>query len=85
MSGLTTEFTFEGQQGALAAKGACHQPWSPDFDPKDSHGGRREPTPACCPPTSTCSLWHLCVHAHTPNFLKYVIIKKKKEITSEWV
>lgn len=33
-----------GQQDGSVGKGSCWQAWSPEFDPWDPHGGRREPT-----------------------------------------
>lgn len=34
------------------------------FNLWDPHG-RREPTTASCPPTSTCTLWYVCMHTQS--------------------
>lgn len=38
---------------SLAGKGNCCQTPRPELDPRDSHNGRRQPTPQSCPLTST--------------------------------
>lgn len=40
-------------------KGDCYQAWQLEFNPQDSHGGRREMIVPSCPLTSTCMLWHV--------------------------
>lgn len=59
-------------------KGACYQAWQSEFDPQDPHSGRREPTHASCPLSSTCALW--LVHTQTHKYNKCNKKFKKKNV-----
>lgn len=47
-----------------AGKGTCLQTWWPEFNPWNSHSGRRELIPASCSVTCTCVLWLMCVYTY---------------------
>lgn len=50
-----------GCRDGSGGKRACHQVQCPEFNPQNSHGGRRVPTPASCPLTSLHVLWQKCM------------------------
>ena len=54
-----------GQWGGSEGKSVCCQAWHPEFNPRDLHSRRREPTLESRPITSTCALTYTLAHAHT--------------------